>query len=188
MDMNKVLVIGDSWASAVVCGNPDPRAGWPLIMEIPDGNRQGIAGSTAAEWSLNVGGRLDKAKATPSDFVIVSLLGNDMRLALSDGKLTVVEVMESINHMRNVVAAFEGRRVIVLLYSDPYLKAEPMSCGIVNLLNVTVMQACNRYGVTYANTGLWLYQEHFDRVDIHPNIDGHEAIARGMLYLLSLES
>lgn len=81
-----ILVIGDSWASAYEADTKQD-AGWPEIMGIPVDLRQGISGSTAIEWAANEDGRFGWAIGTEARIVIISLLGNDARAAVSDGRI-----------------------------------------------------------------------------------------------------
>jgi hypothetical protein len=81
-----ILVVGDSWAAGHEAESQEDR-GWPEIMGIPQSHRQGICGSTAAQWAHNMDGRLTRARDTKADVAIVSLLGNDFIAALGDGNL-----------------------------------------------------------------------------------------------------
>jgi len=79
----EVLVIGDSWASAREA-DTGIDAGWPHLLSVAASHRQGISGATAMQWAADHEGWLSRARHTPADAVIVSLLGNDARLALED--------------------------------------------------------------------------------------------------------
>lgn len=153
-------------------------------MGVPMGLRQGIAGSTAAQWASNVSGVLARAKATVADTVIVSLLGNDARAAVSDGQVTADEVAAGLRDMRAVVEAVQRPLTIVLLYADPFCGAQEQARVAVPLLNGAIRWACNRLPVVFADTGLWLTREHFDGRDIHPTRAGHAVIADRMRELI----
>jgi hypothetical protein len=180
----KTLVIGDSWASAVEA-DTCRDAGWPEIMGIERGLRQGIAGSTAAQWAADARGALARATDTVADTVIVSLLGNDARSAVSDGKVTADEIAAGLRDMRAVVEAVLRPLTIVLLYADPFCGTQAQARVGVPLLNGAIRWACNGLPVVFADTGAWLTQEHFDRRDIHPTRAGHEVIAAQMLDIIS---
>ncbi len=78
--MNNTLVIGDSWASAYEADTGNKNAGWPDFMEIEPNLRQGISGSTANQWASDHNGSLSRAIATPSNTVIISLMGNSRKV------------------------------------------------------------------------------------------------------------
>ena len=179
----RTLVIGDSWASAV---EADTRrdAGWPEIIGIEMGLRQGIAGSTAAQWAADASGVLTRATNTVADAVIVSLLGNDARAAVSDGKVTAGEIAAGLRDMRAVVDAVQRPLTIVLLYADPFCGEQVQARVAVPLLNGAIRWACNGLPVVYADTGAWLTREHFDGRDIHPTRAGHVVIAQNMRELI----
>ena len=64
-----ILVIGDSWSAAREADTVLDR-GWPEIMGIPAELRQGVSGSTAAEWAANTDGMLTRAMQTKADTLI----------------------------------------------------------------------------------------------------------------------
>jgi lysophospholipase L1-like esterase len=178
-----VLALGDSWSSAVVAGEGD-RAGWPLMLGIPDEMRQGVAGSTAAQWAADFDGRLTKAAQTEADVVILSLLGNDAFAALADGSVTPDELVAGVTNLRRVVATVRKARTIVLLYADPFCGADIKYAVMCPLLNAAICAALPS-GVETFDTRTVLRAEHFDGRDIHPNRVGHEAIAAGLRELIA---
>jgi lysophospholipase L1-like esterase len=173
--MKNVLVIGDSWSSAVVAGEGD-RAGWPLILGIPDDMRQAVSGSTAAQWAANFDGRLTKAANTPADVVILSLLGNDAFAALADGVATPQEIMAGVSALRHVIETVRKSRTIVLLYADPFCGSDIRKAVACSLLDMAIVSALPD-GVEKLDLRTVLGPQHFDGVDIHTNKAGHEAIA-----------
>ena len=180
----KTLVIGDSWASAVEADTGD-EAGWPEIMGIERGLRLGVGGSTAAQWAADKDEWLTQARQTEADVVLVSLLGNDARHAVSDGRVTADEIETGLRDMRAVVEAVLRPLTIVLLYADPFCGAQAQARVGVPLLNGAIRWACNGLPVVFADTGAWLTQEHFDGRDIHPTRAGHAVIAAQMLDIIS---
>jgi len=176
--MNRVLVIGDSWSSAVVAGEGD-SAGWPLMLGIPDEMRQAVSGSTAAQWAADFDGRLTKAAHTKADVVILSLLGNDAFAALADGTVTPQEVVSGLVNLRYVIGAVQKARTIVLLYADPFCGRDVRSAIACPLLNAAI-RATLPICVEAFDTRTVLRPGHFDGVDIHPNRAGHEAIAAAL--------
>jgi lysophospholipase L1-like esterase len=180
--MKRVLVVGDSWSSAVVAGEGD-RAGWPLILGIPDDMRQAVSGSTAAQWSADFDGRLTKATQTPADVVIISLLGNDAFAALADGVATPQEIIAGVKALQHVIETVRKPRTIVLLYADPFCGSDIRKAIACSLLNVAIGTAVPD-GVEALDLRTVLGSQHFDGVDIHPTRAGHEAIAAAVEVLM----
>ena len=176
-----ILVIGDSWASARE-EDTGRDAGWPALMGLEF--RQGIAGSTAAQWAGDHKGILTRAKQTESDAVIVSLLGNDARVAVSDGNVTAEEIAAGLRDMRAVVESVQRPLTIVLLYADPFCGNNAQARVGVPLLNGAIRWACNGLPVVFADTGAWLTPDHFDGHGIHPTRAGHAVIADRMRELI----
>ena len=188
MKPEDILVIGDSWSSAVVAGEGD-RCGWPQILGIPENNVQAVAGSTAAQWAADWEGRLTRACNTPARCVILSLMGNDMRQALHDGVLTPAELMAGMAALRKVFDAVrEGREsMVVLLYADSY-GADSREEYAVYALNLVIRATTFLHGTNFLDSERVLLPEHFEVGDIHPNLEGHEAIARAMARMLKIKT
>lgn len=188
MNPEKILVIGDSWSSAYVATPTGPidRDGWPKLLGVPDAMRQGVAGSTAEQWAADFESRLTKAAQTEANVVILSLLGNDAFAALSDGKITGNEIASALLNFNRVVLLAKKARTIVLQYADPFNGANPQHAFICHLMNALIKGECPD-GVEVFDTRTVLKPEHFDGKDIHPNIDGHKAIAAGLIELLKIK-
>jgi lysophospholipase L1-like esterase len=175
----KTLVIGDSWASAIEA-DTGLDGGWPLMMGLAPEMRLGVSGSTAAQWAADKNGWLTMARQTEADAVMVSLLGNDARHAVSDGRVTADEIAAGLRDMRAVVEAVQRPLTIVLLYADPFCGDQAQARVGVPLLNGAIRWACNGLQVVFADTGAWLTRAHFDGRDIHPTRAGHTVIAEKM--------
>ena len=173
------LVMGDSIAAGREADTGLDR-GFAEIMGIPLDLRQGVSGSTAAQWAADFDGRLTRARQTESDAVIISLLGNDARHAVSDGRVTANEIATGLRDMRAVVESVQRPLTIVLLYADPFCGDNAQAGVGVPLLNGAIRWACNGLPVVFADTGSWLDREHFDGRDIHPTRAGHAVIAERM--------
>lgn len=177
----RVLVVGDSWASAVEA-DTGKDAGWPQILGIEDEYRRGVAGSTAREWATNQDGILSDAEVMESDTVIISLLGNDAREIWSDGKVTHDEVFMALGAMRMVAERLRRERTIVMLYADPFQGKDPEYAYGLQMLNAGLRMAT--WPATFLDLGKVLKPEHFDGKDIHPTRKGHEVIASAVEELL----
>ena len=105
--MTNILVIGDSWASALESDTGLQR-GWPFFAGVPEYLRQGFSGSTATQWANDTGACLSKAVAASRGVgsVVISLYGNDARHFADDGEITIHEVLDSIQALRKVVCSF----------------------------------------------------------------------------------
>ena len=187
MKPEDVLVIGDSWSSAVSADGGD-RTGWPQMLGIPEANVQAVAGSTAVQWEANVAGRLSTALATPAECLVFSLLGNDMRAALSDGLLTLDEAMRGIRALRRVAMAMRRRRTVALLYADPSGGADPRVAMAVRSLNAVIAETLELVGgIELLDCQSLLDKSHFLPPDIHPTVEGHGVVARKIKAMLELE-
>ena len=181
----ETLVIGDSWASAQEA-DTKKVAGWPEYLGIPADMRQGVNGSTAAQWASGHRGWLFKAMNTNADNIIISLMGNDGRAAMADGKVTAVEAFNALKNMRRVVATLQRKNTVVLLYTDPSGGKDHNMANAVQMLNAAIRMACYNILVTFADTSEWLKPEHFITGDIHPTKSGHQVIAQYMKELIYL--
>lgn len=175
----KVLVIGDSWASAREADTGND-AGWPHLLPVAPSHRQGISGTTAMQWAADHEGWLSRARRTPADAVIVSLLGNDARLVLGNQGMTAGGLEAGLAHLRTVVDAVRRPLTIVMLYADPFGGRDDRARVAVSMLNEAIRNACRGRPVVFADTARWLMPEHFDGSDIHPTRAGHVALARGL--------
>jgi hypothetical protein len=180
-----VLVVGDSWARARE-GDTKEDKGWPYYMGIREEFRQGVNGSTAEQWASNKDGMLSKAAGTQADIVILSLLGNDARAALADGKVSPEEFSAGLRNLREVVDTLSRTRdeVIVILYADPFSGQDKRSKIALPLINGAIRMACSGLPVTFADTSKWLNKRHFVGRDIHPTKAGHKIIAKKMMELV----
>jgi len=181
--MNNILVIGDSWASAIESDIGVDGVGWPAIMGIDPQYRLAVAGSTAVQWASDYSAWLTRAKACMTDTVVISLLGNDAIQALADGVLSGEEVADGLAAMHSVVQAIQRKRTIVMLYADPFSGADARARIGVPMLNAAIQLVCSPLGVIFADTSKWLNSDHFLPPNIHPTRAGHEIIASHMLTL-----
>ena len=173
----RILVIGDSWASAIA-GDTGINRGWPEIMNIDSDCRQAVAGSTAFQWASDFEGRLTRAKDTQTDTVIISLLGNDTIQALADGVITPAEIYGGFSSFRKVIDTVSRKNVIIILYSDPFLGKRSDVAMSVPILNNTIRSACFGSTIKLLDTSKFLVkEEHFNGSDIHPTRLAHAVIA-----------
>lgn len=187
-DRSRILVIGDSYSSALEAGSRLDR-GWPHFLGIPPANRQAVAGSTAEQWANDHEQRLSFAMRTNADVVILSLLGNDAFAVMADNVLTAPEISTSLLCLRRVVTALKNngsRRIVVLLYPDPFCGLRPEFEVAVPILNGAIRAACIGVGVQFFDLSLIMDAGDFDGRDIHPVQTGHEKIADNLATLLEL--
>ena len=192
-----ILVVGDSYANACVStptsvpsGGWIPNAGWPLLLGIPEANRQGVPGATAEEWANDFEGRLSRAKATQAEVCIIALCGNDVwNFAHTSGcvDLWLLELARMNGWYRAVVASVRKPRTIAFLYTDPYFGKDVAAADALSGLNAFILSESETLGIEIFDTRTVLKPEHFNGVDIHPNEAGQEAIAAGLRAMLEME-
>jgi len=190
MNTSDILVVGDSYSAARE-GDTGLDLGWPDVMGIDHAKRQAVSGSTAAQWAADFGGRLTQALNTPSDVLILSLLGNDAFAALAAGfnLLTAEQVEKAYVSLHAVVAQLcEGRqRSIVLLYPDPFNGRNSQYDVGLPLLNGAIRSACavQAHAIEFVDLGEWLTPGDFNGTDMHPTRAGHQIIAQNLTAYLS---
>lgn len=177
--MSRILVIGDSYAEGKE-GDTGKKLGWPDIMGIPMELRQGIGGSMASEWYANKGDRLHRAINTPSDVLIVSLLGNDAQ----NSDATPVQIIVGIEELNSIVGRLSNsdgmfpKKTFVFLYPDPFLGKSTKTRLMIPLLNRAIRIACWGLKVDFIDLSVILTDPKcFTGKDIHPTRYGHQLIA-----------
>jgi lysophospholipase L1-like esterase len=191
----KILVIGDSWSSAVcatLIGDID-HYGWPQIMGAKKWVTMfclGVKGSTALQWATNFDNRLAIAKATPADVLIMSLLGNDVLQACVTGNtaaLTEAKLAQGGKELAGVVKVAKKSRTIVMLYADPFNGKLPLVNKLLPLVNAQIKKSvAGIAGVEIFDTGTVLTLACFNGNSGHPNLKGHTALAKAFKQLLGI--
>jgi len=175
----RILVIGDSWASAVVAETQRDE-GWPEMMGLPSVLRQGIDGSTAGDWASDRDGTLTRALATPCERVVISLGGNDMFHAYSDREITPQEISSAMASLKKVVSAFQNKvgikNVWLLLYSNPY--QDQAYAKLVTLaLRAGQISACPEGTQTIDTADVLNSPDCWANGDYNPSFEGNVRIA-----------
>ena len=178
MSMERVHSLGDSWTCIEAGG---ANAGWQVYAGIKPQHRHGIPGSTAAQWAVDEGGILTAAMATmqPGDIVFVSLTGNDIRHAITDGVLTPDEITDAEGFLACVIRSLReaGMRVIVMGYANPW-PANDAAAAVAFGLCGFIRRVANENGAKYFDVARHLVMpDHFDGRDFHPTASGHQALA-----------
>lgn len=181
-----VYVIGDSWASGVNSDTGGDHQGWAQILGIPPERNMAIAGSTAEDWATRYA---DKIKSIPSgSVVIISLGGNDMIKALSDGRIDPVEAIGIMTAASDVLGLVEGcmpTKVIYSPYCNPYPN-RPDARAVIDLYHSGLMLALisiegnARLNCKIEIPNYELTAEDFSKGDIHPNSSGYAKMAETM--------
>ena len=190
MKPNETLTIGDSWM-VEVNGGGDP---WPVLCCIPEELRQGVSGTTAADWANDLNGMLTRASYTPASAVVVSLGGNDLRAALKDVHLSGHEVIDGMANLLRVIKATRKGRVVLMQYANVFANHPSLSlvgAGVVYLLNRYLALAAWIAGdVELLRCEDFLTAEDMPPagadVDIHPTQSGHVKIANKVIELLGV--
>lgn len=193
MNPNNVLVVGDSWSSAIESDSGQDLKGWPDILGIPQEMRQAVAGTTAYDWATDHNGMLSKARNTPSNTVVASLLGNDPIKSMASGRLDVSSIGMATSYMEEVLKTLRRPTTVVFLYADPFLGNNPTTGFGVAILNVSIQVAvkyCLRgTPVLFLDASKILTDpSHFNGTDIHPTKLGHQAIAQELTRMLQQEN
>ena len=178
MSMLRVHSLGDSWTCIEADGT---NQGWQVYAGLFPEHRHGIPGSTAAQWAADEGSILTAATGTmrPGDTVFVSLIGNDFRHAISDGKLTPQEVEAACDNLAVVIVRLRtaGAHVIVMGYANPW-PGNAMAAAAANSLCAMIRRIANDSNAKYFDVARHLVMpDHFDGKDFHPTAAGHKAIA-----------
>ena len=187
--MNNILVIGDSWASAIESDSGQDRKGWPEILGIPQEMRQAVAGTTAYDWATDHNGMLSKARNTPADAIVISLMGNDALLAIADGNVDVSEIGRAATSMEDVLTFLRRPTTVVILYADPFLGSRQdatLGVQIINVsIRVSVKYSLRSIPVLFLDASQILTDpSHFNGTEIHPTRLGHQAIAQELTRML----
>ena len=134
-----IHAVGDSWTCRE--GDTGLDRGWQTYA-LPAECRHGVSGSTAEEWATNHKGMCNRALAACSegDVVIISLVGNDIRHAAEDGKITVDEIIAATVSLNSVVNKFRAAKcnVVLLKYCDPYSGQNVKAALGIFLMNTLV--------------------------------------------------
>lgn len=179
MNVKDIMVIGDSIATGYNASTKK-NDGWSTMLGIPAKNNWAMNGTTAEEWSKNPDDDWwEEVFKRPKATLICSLAGNDMRKAAQDGIITIEEVTTAYKSLRMVAErARVFKRVVVMLYADPYLGTNLRTALGVALLNESIMMAWSDIADEFIHTSTMLNtKECFDGIDIHPTTYGHEKMA-----------
>ena len=175
-----IVLLGDSYANGHA---PDGTVGHLAdALCLPEVNRLARSGSTAIEWASDKDGMLTRALYHPAPVVVMSLGGNDAFAALKDGVVTLSEIVLPLSSLYYVMRILgPRRRIIVMLYPDPYCGARPQSASYHRLLigALRALVAAVPYAEPFAISPI-LGPQHFDGSDIHPLPSGYRAIASAM--------
>jgi hypothetical protein len=149
--------------------------GWPTILGI---HSQAVSGSTAAQWASDANGWLTTAKNTPSEVLILSLLGNDA-FAIAQSGFNFAAAAAASTEFAFVLSALRRAENYVLLYPDPYSgknqefnEGWPILNSAIAGLSVGVIP-----DVTLVHLGDILAPSDFNGVNMHPILSGHQKIA-----------
>lgn len=175
--MKRLLVIGDSWAAGHVAEDATDN-GWPLMLGIAPELRQGVDGSTAAEWAQDKNGVLTRALQTPCDAVLVCLGGNDAFAAWADKRITADEIAAISENVKAVMTAVAGKGVpmYVLLYANPYPMDWRAKFAIIGL-NAAVALGIPAGATALSSSNVLTTADCWARNDFHPSYAGHQILA-----------
>lgn len=190
---DNVYVIGDSWSSGWNSDTNQDHQGWAQMLNIPAERNLAIAGSTAQEWATKYA---DKIKSIPEDAVVIlSLGGNDMIKALSDGRIDPIEIInigKSITDVFDILSSVNPSKVIVIRYENPFACRPDVDAvlGIYySFLAIQLEILQERYKDSKEREVISpyvdLYADCFSNGDIHPNANGYKLIAEAVEAVIS---
>lgn len=170
---DKVIVIGDSWSSAVDGNTGADRSGWPQMLGL---QTAAVAGSRAGDW---VARDLSEIVKEQHSVVMMSLMGNDALIAAADSCITVAEILTATRALHRVVEKLATKRVLVMLYALPERQLA------VDILNGAIQASlCDMLNVMFFDTRKIIDHADIGADRIHPNAQGHSKIAAAALDVL----
>ena len=180
-----IVLFGDSYTAGRI-PHTDRDGAFAAALGVCVRRDYALSGSTAVEWSMDIGGRLMDVCQADANVAVGSLLGNDAFAAIADGEVTAGEALPALTALALVLYRIAREMpVLLMLYPDPYQGARKDATeGVVRLNTAitTVVQAVNGMvasggPVMLLPLGPLLKPEHFDGVDIHPNEAGYAVMA-----------
>jgi lysophospholipase L1-like esterase len=180
-----IVLFGDSYTAGRVAGTNRDGA-FAAALGVCVRRDYALSGSTAIDWSIDVGGRLTGVCQADASVAVGSLIGNDAIAAMADGQVTAGEALNALVALAMVLYRIAREMpVLLMLYPDPYQGANRQAAEGVRRMNAavtTVVQAVNGMAssngpVMALDLGRVLGPGHFDGADIHPNEAGYAAMA-----------
>ena len=140
------------------------------------------SGSTAQQWAADKDDTLSALISSGADIVVGSIGGNDAFAAAADGVVTDLEKVVALASIFHVLMRLRRRRVILMLYPDPFQGTRPDAAAghrqLVDAISAVAEYANSINGnITLLDLSTVLGPEHFDGLDIHPNATGYAAMA-----------
>ena len=184
--------IGDSWNAGFDDETRTDKGGWIAKLDPARFGRVAslsVSGSTAKQWAEDFDGRLSRAVelAPATDVYFVSLMGNDAYAAMAEGSeggktVTAAEIRAAVGNLRNVVSALAatGKRVLVMMYANPFQNNFVTACGCTALNAAIVFASAN-----FVDSGDYIDSASvleapgmMSGIGIHPSDAGYAALAR----------
>lgn len=182
---NRILVVGDAWATAPVFAEGKACGNWLDMLEIPAELRQGVMGSTAPYWAADNQGCMTRALGTEADAVILTLGYEDLWTAWLPGCITVFEATGVFLSFKKTVEALRGRfgdKVYVLL------QTLPLDNGfVVDMFNGALM-ALAPEGTKFINAQDVIDKSCFVKCSVYPTEAGHKQLAGLIRGALSIQN
>lgn len=170
------IVFGDSWSAARE-SDTGRDEGWTSLCGVSRLNNFARSGSTAREWADDKDGCLSnvlKRAAIIRGPIIFSLVGNDIRHAADDGKISPREVLDAFRAVKSVVSRFpKTRQLVMIMYRDPYFGHNKQAARGVALMNfICKLATMFNKNVQRIETANILSRIDFDGKDFHPTRAG----------------
>jgi len=187
-----IVLFGDSYTAGRI-PHTDRDGAFAAALGVCVRRDYALSGSTAVEWSMDIGGRLRSVCDADANVAVGSLLGNDAMLAIADGDISAGEALPALASLALVLYRIAREMpVVLMLYPDPHRDQSTLTAVGVRRLNAaitTVTHAvngiCSAGPVMLLDLGKVLKPEHFDGSDIHPSVEGYAAMAAAVRDLLA---
>lgn len=179
--MTGVALFGDSYAAGRL---PHSQTDGALrdALGVPLYNDFARSGSTAQQWAADKDGLLSALISSSAEITVGSLAGNDAFAAIADGVVTDLEKVVALASIFHVLMRLRRRRVILMLYPDPFQGTRPDAAAghrrLVEAISAVAGYANAINGnITLLDLSTVLGPQHFDGQDVHPSAAGYAAMA-----------
>ena len=179
-----IVLFGDSYTAGRIPHTQTDGA-FSKALYVPTYCDFAKSGSTAQQWAADCNDWLSSVVSSSADIAVGSLGGNDAFAAMSDGIVTDAEKVAALSSLFHVLMRLRRKRVILMLYPDPFCGARPDAAAghrqlIAAIRAVADLANSINENITLLDLSDVLRPEHFDGVDIHPNEAGYQAMAEAV--------
>ena len=146
------------------------------------------SGSTAQQWAGDLECRLSNVVCSSANIAVGSLGGNDLFGILADGNVNKLEcIIASAALFYVLMRISDMKHIILMLYPDPYQGKRQEAAPILQEFNKNILEVITLVNQIQGNKvhvldlSNVLKNEHFDGVDIHPNLGGYMEMSKAII-------